>query len=389
MTEYRVIVTDELQPTLAGHDGVSYQSLAAAARARARARPRADRARAAPGRARTVASGPARRHANRPNRAGAMTTTARPRQPLAAQALDSYLRMLAGPAPGARLLEIRFALRHRDMGRLFIAAHSAPGASRLIRRLAVSDRRLRRRVPAQPPRRRPRRDRPLAPRVRRDRHAGRPRPTPGLPASARRMIISSGSAGPRARVLRPVRAGHGARARASQPPPRARSRRRPRLSRRRTHSEAAVVVESQALAARASRARSNSSQSRRYDVDRLVDGLDDPPGRPPRCGTRAAEPARTEVDRLLLAIPAAEYVRVIAGVSPNRTGKIHCPFHDDHTPSLQLYEDGTWYCYGAVPGRRIHLRLRRARLADRHRRDRAFLRLRARLADTLGISAPG
>ena len=44
--------------------------------------------------------------------------------------------MLAGPAPGARLLEIRFALRHRDMGRLFIAAHSAPGASRLIRRLA-------------------------------------------------------------------------------------------------------------------------------------------------------------------------------------------------------------------------------------------------------------
>ena len=44
--------------------------------------------------------------------------------------------MLAGPAPGARLLEIRFALRHRDMGRLFIAAHSAPGASRLIQRLA-------------------------------------------------------------------------------------------------------------------------------------------------------------------------------------------------------------------------------------------------------------
>ena len=28
-------------------------------------------------------------------------------------------------------------LRYRDMGRLFIAAHSAPGASRLIRRLAA------------------------------------------------------------------------------------------------------------------------------------------------------------------------------------------------------------------------------------------------------------
>ena len=45
--------------------------------------------------------------------------------------------MLAGHAPGAQLLEIRFALRYRDMGRLFVAAHSASGASRLIRRLAA------------------------------------------------------------------------------------------------------------------------------------------------------------------------------------------------------------------------------------------------------------
>ena len=66
-----------------------------------------------------------------------MTTTTHPTAAIDAQALDNYLRMLAGPAPGARLLEIRFALRYRDMGRLFIAAHSAPGASRLIRRLAA------------------------------------------------------------------------------------------------------------------------------------------------------------------------------------------------------------------------------------------------------------
>src|SRR5947209_20274566 len=64
-----------------------------------------------------------------------MTTTMQLPAAIDAQALDSYLRMLAGPAPGARLLEIRFALRHRDMGRLFVAAHSAPGASRLIQRL--------------------------------------------------------------------------------------------------------------------------------------------------------------------------------------------------------------------------------------------------------------
>lgn len=66
-----------------------------------------------------------------------MTTTAPPRQAAASHALDGYLRMLAGLAPGARLLEIRFALRHREMGRVFIAAHSAAGASRFILRLAV------------------------------------------------------------------------------------------------------------------------------------------------------------------------------------------------------------------------------------------------------------
>ena len=65
-----------------------------------------------------------------------MTTITQSKSASDAQALDGYLRMLAGPAPGARLLEIRFALRYRDMGRLFIAANSAPGASRLIRRLA-------------------------------------------------------------------------------------------------------------------------------------------------------------------------------------------------------------------------------------------------------------
>jgi RepB DNA-primase from phage plasmid len=65
-----------------------------------------------------------------------VTTTAPPRAAADARALDQYLRMLAGPAPGARLLEIRFALRHRDMGRVFIAARGAVGASRFIRRVA-------------------------------------------------------------------------------------------------------------------------------------------------------------------------------------------------------------------------------------------------------------
>lgn len=66
-----------------------------------------------------------------------MTTSTAPSAAACIGDLDAYLRILAGPRPGARLLEIRFALRHRDMGRVFIAAHSAAGASRFIRRLAA------------------------------------------------------------------------------------------------------------------------------------------------------------------------------------------------------------------------------------------------------------
>ena len=89
-------------------------------------------------------------------------------------------------------------------------------------------------------------------------------------------------------------------------------------------------------------------QARQYDLDELVDGLDDPPGQPTvDAATPRRRTGRTEIDRLLLAIPAAEYVHALTGLSPDRTGKIHCPFHEDRTPSLQLYEDGTWYCYGA------------------------------------------
>jgi hypothetical protein len=51
-------------------------------------------------------------------------------------------------------------------------------------------------------------------------------------------------------------------------------------------------------------------------------------------------------DRALLEIPAAVYVRVLAELSPDRAGKVLCPFHAERTPSLQLYPDGTFYCFG-------------------------------------------
>ena len=275
-----------------------------------------------------------------------MTTTAQPQAAAGAQALDSYLRMLAGPAPGARLLEIRFALRHRDMGRLFIAAHSAPGASRLIRRLAS------------------RTDVYVGVCLRSRRAGGRNaidrshlafveidapdaldrlRDFPHPPT----LIVSSGSAGhahayftlsapitvpelERAnRRLAHALGGDLASVDAARIL-------RPPSSWNHKHAPPAPVelIELDPVATvRRSTSWSTGSKTR--------------PGRPAGDRHEARGTGRTEIDRLLLAIPAAEYVRAIAGVSPNRAGKIHCPFHDDRTPSLQLYDDGTWYCYGA------------------------------------------
>jgi DNA primase len=95
---------------------------------------------------------------------------------------------------------------------------------------------------------------------------------------------------------------------------------------------------------------------------------------------------RTEIDRALLAIPAAEYVRVLSGASPDRAGKIHCPFHDDETASLQLYSDGSWYCFGACKAGGSIFDFA-SRVFGLETKGRVFLELRARLADELGIIA--
>jgi len=112
--------------------------------------------------------------------------------------------------------------------------------------------------------------------------------------------------------------------------------------------------------------------------------------RAPRASRRVD---RAALDCELLAIPAAEYVRVLANLTPNRAGKVLCPFHPESRPSLQLYPDGTFYCFG------------------RHSKDRAcrkggtifdfaaarwglgtrgndFLELRRRLATTFGLTQP-
>lgn len=296
------------------------------------------------------------------------------------EALGSYLRVLAGPAPGARLLEIRFALRHRDMGRLFIAAHSATGASRLIQRLAF------------------RTDVYVGVCLRSRRAGGRDaidrshlafveidapdaldrlRDFPHSPS----MIVSSGTSGhahayyvlsapidvsEMERANRRLAYGLGGdlacvdAARILRPP----------SSWNHKHSPPARVqlVEFDAAL--------------RYDIDELVGGLSEPPEGHRSGAATARRIGRTELDRLLLAIPAAEYVRSLAGVSPDRGGKIHCPFHEDHTASLQLYDDGTWFCFGACQAGGSIFDFA-SRLFGLSTRGRSFLQLRAQLANEL------
>jgi len=87
---------------------------------------------------------------------------------------------------------------------------------------------------------------------------------------------------------------------------------------------------------------------------------------------------------VLRAIPTAEYVQRLAGLEPNREGKVSCPWHEDRTPSLHLYPDGEWCCFGCRRGGTIYDFA--GALWDMDTKGRAFVELRARLADTFGMS---
>jgi hypothetical protein len=124
----------------------------------------------------------------------------------------------------------------------------------------------------------------------------------------------------------------------------------------------------------------------RYDLAELLDGLAQAQTRPIGAASVRESPPRTELDMLLLGIPAATYVRELASLEPRRDGKVNCPFHRDETPSLQLYEDGTWCCFarhgieGRIGGSVYDFG---GRLWNLNTKGREFLELRQRLADTL------
>jgi len=94
--------------------------------------------------------------------------------------------------------------------------------------------------------------------------------------------------------------------------------------------------------------------------------------------------ALARIDRELLSIPAAEYVRVLSGTAPHRGGKVRCPFHPDRTPSLQVYPDGGFYCFGCRRGGTIFDFA--AHLWGITPRQRGFVELRSRLAGVFSLT---
>ncbi|HTZ62671.1 MAG TPA: DNA-primase RepB domain-containing protein [Solirubrobacteraceae bacterium] len=123
-----------------------------------------------------------------------------------------------------------------------------------------------------------------------------------------------------------------------------------------------------------------------FALAQLAAGLPDDSA--PQAGPTSTVPRRMPrngIDRELLAIPAADYVRVLCGRSPNRQGKVLCPFHDDHDPSLQLYPDGGFYCFGSGCRAGGTIFDFASRLWGIPPRGAGFRELRRRLAECFGV----
>ena len=86
----------------------------------------------------------------------------------------------------------------------------------------------------------------------------------------------------------------------------------------------------------------------------------------------------------LEAIPPPVYVEQLTGQRVGRSGKVRCPFHEDRTPSLHVYDDPGrgWFCFGCGRGGSIFDLA--AALWERDTRGDAFLKLRRELEAIVG-----
>jgi hypothetical protein len=90
----------------------------------------------------------------------------------------------------------------------------------------------------------------------------------------------------------------------------------------------------------------------------------------------------------LLRIPPADYVHALTGQTVGRDRKISCPFHDDRTPSLHVYDDPKqgWRCYGCDRGGSAYDLA--GSLWGLDTRGSDFIELRARLTELLLSGQP-
>lgn len=114
------------------------------------------------------------------------------------------------------------------------------------------------------------------------------------------------------------------------------------------------------------------------ELDRRLPALPAEPVEPQRWSPRVAGEDR------LLAVSPRVYVERLTGARVGRSGKMRCPFHEDRTPSLHVYEDPQrgWYCFGCGRGGSIYDFA--ALLLGRGTRGEDFIVLRRELAAIIG-----
>jgi DNA primase len=77
------------------------------------------------------------------------------------------------------------------------------------------------------------------------------------------------------------------------------------------------------------------------------------------------------------------YFERLTGLRVGRSGKLHCLFHDDRSPSLHVYREPErgWYCFGCQRGGSVYDLA--ALLFGRGTRGRYFVELRRELEQRL------